>query len=94
MASTVRYPTPEPPRAQVARTIAREELNRSRSRGGDPPPPILPIAEEGPRGRQMKPEGPMAEKAKALLKKREQGVNMGEARLHLGRFAKSFAQVK
>ncbi len=42
----------------------------------------------------MKPEGPMAEKAKALLKKREQGVNMGEARLHLGRFAKSFAQVK
>jgi hypothetical protein len=94
LASTVRYPTPEPPRAQVARTIAREELNRSRSRGGDPPPPILPIAEEGPRGRQMKPEGPMAEKAKALLKKREQGVNMGEARLHLGRFAKSFVQVK
>ena len=40
-----------------------------------------------------KPEGPMAEKAKALLKKQEQGINMGEARIHLGRFAKSFAQV-
>ena len=98
MASTVRYPSPEPeaPRAQVARTIAREELNRSRSRGG-PTEPILPIAEEEvPRGRQMsrKPEGPMAEKAKALLRKQEQGINMGEARIHLGRFAKSFAQVK
>ena len=95
LASTVRYPTPEPPRAQVARTIAREELNRSRSRGGEP---ILPIAEEevASRGRQMtrKPEGPMAEKAKALLRKQEQGINMGEARIHLGRFAKSFAQVK
>jgi len=32
----------------------------------------------------------MAEKAKALLKKQEQGINMGAARLHLGRFAKSF----
>jgi len=87
-------PEPEPPRAQVARTIARQELNRSRSRG---PEPILPIAEEEvPRGRQMsrKPEGPMAEKAKALLRKQEQGINMGEARIHLGRFAKSFAQVK
>jgi len=98
MASTVRYPSPEPeaPRAQVARAIAREELNRSRSRGG-PTEPILPIAEEEvPRGRQMsrKPEGPMAEKAKALLRKQEQGINMGEARIHLGRFAKSFAQVK
>ena len=41
-----------------------------------------------------KPEGPMAEKAKALLRKQEQGINMGEARIHLGRFAKSFAQVK
>jgi len=95
LASTVRYPTPEPPRAQVARTIAREELNRSRSRGGEP---ILPIAEEevASRGRQMtrKPEGPMAENAKALLRKQEQGINMGEARIHLGRFAKSFAQVK
>ena len=60
--------------------------------------PILPIAEEEavPRGRQMtrKPEGPMAEKAKALLRKQEQGISMGEARIHLGRFAKSFAQVK
>jgi hypothetical protein len=36
----------------------------------------------------------MAEKAKALLRKQEQGINMGEARIHLGRFAKSFAQVK
>ena len=41
-----------------------------------------------------KTEGPMAEKAKALLRKQEQGINMGEARIHLGRFAKSFAQVK
>jgi len=64
MASTVRYPTPEPPRAQVARTIAREELNRSRSRGG-PTEPILPIQEEVEvRGRQMKPEGPMATRQK------------------------------
>ena len=80
------------PRTQVARTIARQELNRSRSRG---PEPILPIADSSPRGRQMtrKPEGPMAEKAKALLKKQEQGINMGEARIHLGRFAKNFAQV-
>jgi hypothetical protein len=96
LASTIRYPTPEPPRAQVARTIAREELNRSRRRGGAPEP-ILPIAEEevASRGRQMtrKPEGPMAEKAKALLRKQEQGINMGETRIHLGRFAKSFAQV-
>lgn len=45
LASTIRYPSPEPeaPRAQVARTIAREELHRSRSRGGEP---TLPIAEE------------------------------------------------
>jgi hypothetical protein len=99
MASTVRYPSrgpePEPPRAQIARTIAREELGRSRSRGG-PPEPILPIAEdEGPRGRQMtKPEGPMAEKAKTLLRKQQQGINMGESKIHLGRFAKNFAQVK
>jgi hypothetical protein len=99
VASTVRYPSrgpePEPPRAQIARTIAREELGRSRSRGG-PPEPILPIAEdEGPRGRQMtKPEGPMAEKAKALLRKQQQGINMGESKIHLGRFAKNFAQVK
>lgn len=99
LASTVRYPSvgpePEAPRAHVARTIARQELNRSRSRGG--PEPILPIAgEEVPRGRQMsrKPEGPMADRAKALLRKQEQGINMGEARIHLGRFAKSFAQVK
>jgi len=99
MASTVRYPSPEPeaPRAQVARTIAREELNRSRSRGG-PTEPILPIAEEEvvSRGRQMthKPKGPMADKAKALLKKQEHGVTMGESKIHLGRFAKNFAQVK
>ena len=99
VASTIRYPSmgpePEPPRAQIARTIAREELARSRSRGG-PPEPILPIAEdEGPRGRQMtKPEGPMADRAKALLKKQEHGVSMGESRIHLGRFAKNFAQVK
>ena len=90
-------PEPEPPRAQIARAIAREELGRSRSRGG-PPEPILPIAEEeeGPRGRQMsrKPEGPMADRAKALLRKQEQGINMGESRIHLGRFARSFAQVK
>jgi len=100
VASTIRYPSmgpePEPPRAQIARTIAREELHRSRSRGG--PEPILPIAEEdeGPRGRTMtrKPEGPMADKAKALLKKQEQGINMGESRIHLGRFAKNFAQVQ
>lgn len=96
LASTVRYQTPEPPRAQVARTIAREELGRSRSRGG-PPEPILPTAEdEGPRGRTMtrKPEGPMADRAKALLKKQEQGINTGGARIYLGRFAKNFAQVK
>ena len=41
-----------------------------------------------------KAEGPMAEKAKALLKKQEQGVRMGESRIHLGRFAKNFAQVQ
>jgi hypothetical protein len=97
LASTVRYPTPEPPRAQVARAIAREELNRSRSRGG-PTEPILPIAEEDvvSRGRQMarKPEGPMADRAKALLKKQGHGVTMGESKIHLGRFAKNFAQVK
>ena len=97
LASTVRYPTPEPPRAQVARAIAREELNRSRSRGG-PTEPFLPIAEEDvvSRGRQMarKPEGPMADRAKALLKKQEHGVTMGESKIHLGRFAKNFAQVK
>ena len=96
MASTIRYPSAEPeaPKAQVARTIARESLNRSRSRGGDPEP-MLPIAEEVQvRGRQMKPEGSMAEKAKALLRKQEHGINMGEARVYLGRFAKSFAQVK
>ena len=97
LASTVRYPTPEPPRAQVARAIAREELNRSRSRGG-PTEPILPIAEEDvvSRGRQMarKPEGPMADRAKALLKKQEHGVTMGESMIHLGRFSKNFAQVK
>ncbi len=96
LASTIRYPTPEAPIAQVARTIAREELNRSRSRGG--PELILPIAEEEvvSRGRQMtrKPEGPMADRAKALLKKQEQGVTMGESRIHLGRFAKNFAQVQ
>ena len=60
--------------------------------------PILPIAEEEvvSRGRQMtrKPEGPMAEKAKALLRKQEQGISMGETRIHLGRFAKNFAQIK
>ena len=97
LASTVRYPTPEPPRAQVARAIAREELNRSRSRGG-PTEPILPIAEEDvvSRGRQMarKPEGPMEDRAKALLKKQGHGVTMGESKIHLGRFAKNFAQVK
>ena len=96
LASTVRYPTPEPPRAQVARAIAREELNRSRSRGG-PTEPILPIDEEDvvSRGRQMarKPEGPMADRAKALLKKQEHGVTMGESKIHLGKFAKNFAQV-
>ena len=65
MASTVRYPSrgpePEPPRAQLARTIARKELGRSRSRGG-PHERILPIVEdERPRGKRMtKPEGPMA----------------------------------
>ena len=41
-----------------------------------------------------KPVGPMGDKAKALLKKQEKGINLGEARIHLGRFAKSFAQVK
>ena len=41
-----------------------------------------------------KPEGPMAEKAKALLRKQQQGINMGESKIHLGRFAKNFAQVK
>ena len=41
-----------------------------------------------------KPRGPMADRANALLKKQEQGINMGESRIHLGRFAKSFAQVK
>ena len=98
LASTVRYPSAEPeaPRAQVARTIAREELGRSRSRGGPAEPIILPtVEEEIPRGRQRpKPEGPMAETAKALFKKQQKGVNMGEARVHLGRFAKNFAAVK
>ena len=41
-----------------------------------------------------KPEGAMAGKAKEILKKLDRGKNMGEARLHLGRFAKSFAEVK
>ena len=41
-----------------------------------------------------KPEGPLADRAKALLKKHEQGVKMGESRIHLGRFAKNFAQVQ
>ena len=41
-----------------------------------------------------KPEGPMAGKAKEILKKLDRGKNMGEARIHLGRFAKSFAEVK
>ena len=41
-----------------------------------------------------KPEGPMADRARALLRKQEQGINMGESRIHLGRFAKNFAQVK
>ena len=36
----------------------------------------------------------MAGKAKALLRKQEQDINMGEAGIHLGKFAKSFAQVK
>ena len=36
----------------------------------------------------------MAENAKALLRKQEQGINMGEARIHLGRFAMNVAQVK
>ena len=36
----------------------------------------------------------MADRAKALLKKQEHGVSMGESRIHLGRFAKNFAQVK
>ena len=36
----------------------------------------------------------MAEKAKALLQKQQQGINMGESKIHLGRFAKNFAQVK
>ena len=36
----------------------------------------------------------MADRAKALLKKQEQGVKMGESRVHLGRFAKNFAQVQ
>ena len=100
VANTIRYPSmgpePEPPRAQIARTIAREELHRSRSRGG-PSEPILPVAEEEvTRGRTMtrKPEGPMADRAKALLKKQEHGINMGESRIHLGRFAKNFAQVQ
>ena len=36
----------------------------------------------------------MADKAKALLKKQEHGIAMGETKINLGRFAKSFAQVK
>ncbi len=36
----------------------------------------------------------MADKAKALLKKQEQGVNMGESRIILGKFAKSVQQVR
>jgi hypothetical protein len=36
----------------------------------------------------------MADKAKALLKKQEQGVNMGESRIILGKFAKSIQQVR
>ena len=39
-------------------------------------------------------EGPMADRAKALLKKQEHGVTMGESKIHLGRFSKNFAQVK
>jgi len=36
----------------------------------------------------------MADKAKALLRKQEQGISMGEARIHLGRFAKNLARVR
>jgi len=34
----------------------------------------------------------MAEKAKALLRKQERGANMGETKIHLGRFAKKLAR--
>ena len=88
IASTIRYPSEAPvPRG-------RDE-QRSRSRGGAGPEVILPI-DEGPRGRSLtrKPEGPLADKAKALLKKQEQGVNMGESRIILGKFAKSIQQVR
>jgi hypothetical protein len=33
----------------------------------------------------------MADKAKAPLRKQEQRISMGEARIHLGRFAKNLA---
>ncbi len=71
-------------------------MKRWRMMGGEV---VLPIAgDDGPRGSSMtcKPKGPLADKAMALLKKQEMGVNMGESRfhLHLGRFAKSFAQVQ
>ena len=88
IASTIRYPSEAPvPRG-------RDE-QRSRSRGGAGAEVILPI-DEGPRGRSLtrKPEGPLADKAKALLKKQEQGVNMGESRIILGKFAKSIQQVR
>ncbi len=90
VASTIRYPSapPEAPREQVARAAVSRELQRSRSRGRNEV--VLPIEEEGPRGRSQtrKPEGPMAEKAKALLRKQERGANMGDTKIHLGRFAK------
>jgi len=96
VASTIRYPSaqPEAPREQVARAAVARELQRSRSRGGPGPEIILPIEEEGPRGRSQTRKPPMADKAKALLRKQEQGISMGEARIHLGRFAKNLARVR
>jgi hypothetical protein len=59
-------------------------------------PTVLPIAEESeePRGRSVtrKSETPIAKRAVALLaQKQREAHNVGEARMHLGRFAKNFA---
>ena len=81
----------ESPKAkqELAREIARKVLNRSRSRGDVPD--LLPVEEEEVevRGRQMKPEGPLAKKAKELLKKQERAssVVIGE---ELGKFGRNF----
>ena len=74
----------------MAREIARKELNRSRSRGDVPE--FLPIEEEEVevRGRKMKPEGPLAKKAKELLRKQERATSVVIGEELLGKFGRNF----